>query len=301
MDNFSASLLNKIRWKLRSFEKLDWQAECHRVFPDRAHVIIGATEQIIEINSRGQHRSISERGNIAETFDFANYIRLSAIRLCAIFAMLDRQGLRNLKVLDYGSYFGNLSLSALRLGYDVVAIDNYGDKESDFDSSIQFLKKNKVKLYDWAPDALEKNSHSKKEAFDLVFSLGTIEHIPHTPKYFLQSLSQMVKPGGYMVVETPNLAYWPQRKKMLAGNSPHPDIGIQFHTQIPFFGHHREFTISELDYMMGEVGYEILDRASCNYSYFGFDKIYGEDREDFDMVRSNETMSEVISVLGRKR
>ena len=53
-------------------------------------------------------------------------------------------------------------------------------------------------------------------AFDTVVSLSTLQYL-FDPEAFLAEVSRVLAPGGTLVVEVPNMAYLPQRLRLLAG------------------------------------------------------------------------------------
>jgi SAM-dependent methyltransferase len=55
---------------------------------------------------------------------------------------------------------------------------------------------------------------------DAVLLMGVIEHILHTPRPVLQKTIKALRPGGIIVVETPNIAYSYKRNRLAQGLSP---------------------------------------------------------------------------------
>jgi SAM-dependent methyltransferase len=53
-------------------------------------------------------------------------------------------------------------------------------------------------------------------AFDTVVSLSTLQYL-FDPELFLAEARRVLAPGGTLVVEVPNMAYLPQRLRLLAG------------------------------------------------------------------------------------
>jgi 2-polyprenyl-3-methyl-5-hydroxy-6-metoxy-1,4-benzoquinol methylase len=58
-----------------------------------------------------------------------------------------------------------------------------------------------------------------KESFNLIFAGEVIEHIVDTD-FFLKELARCLKPGGYVLLTTPNLASWENRLRLLLGKYP---------------------------------------------------------------------------------
>jgi SAM-dependent methyltransferase len=56
-------------------------------------------------------------------------------------------------------------------------------------------------------------------SFDAIIALDVIEHLFDTDT-FLSELCRVLEPGGHMIVGTPNLAWWWNRLRLLAGLAP---------------------------------------------------------------------------------
>ena len=100
-----------------------------------------------------------------------------------------------LNILDMGCGGGFLSASLLNLGAKVTGIDANSD-------NINQARLNNSKLIDFQHSTAEQLS-MKNLQFDHVCALEIIEHVQN-PKEFIQSLSQLVKSGGFVFVSTIN-------------------------------------------------------------------------------------------------
>jgi 2-polyprenyl-3-methyl-5-hydroxy-6-metoxy-1,4-benzoquinol methylase len=103
------------------------------------------------------------------------------------------------KILDLAAAQGNFSLSLSELGYDVTWND-LREELVDYvklkyeSGTINFLPGNIFEL------KLEKQ-------FDIVLLGEVIEHVAH-PDKFLKTVAQLVRPGGHIVMTTPNGEYF---------------------------------------------------------------------------------------------
>lgn len=86
----------------------------------------------------------------------------------------------------------------------------------------------------------------KKHHFDLAVSLEVIEHlIDH--ELFLKEVYRILKPGGYFIISTPNIAWWGYRLEMLLGRPPKKE------------GYHlRFFTHKSLTHLLIQTGFQII-------------------------------------------
>lgn len=80
-----------------------------------------------------------------------------------------------------------------------------------------------VDLQPQAPDWIVEHDAAKplpfEREFDLVLAVEVIEHIADTDA-FLANCARVLKPGGTIVITTPNLLFWVNRLLMLFGRRP---------------------------------------------------------------------------------
>jgi 2-polyprenyl-6-hydroxyphenyl methylase/3-demethylubiquinone-9 3-methyltransferase len=103
------------------------------------------------------------------------------------------------RVLDIAAAQGNFSLTLAEMGYKVT----WNDLRGDLAEYVR-LKHERGEI-DFAPgNAFEL---SFPTPFDAVLITEVIEHVAH-PDEFLAKTAQLVRPGGYVVMTTPNGAYF---------------------------------------------------------------------------------------------
>ncbi len=103
------------------------------------------------------------------------------------------------RILDIAAGQGNFSLSLAELGYRVT----WNDLRRDLADYVRL--KHEHGEIEFAPgDAFELEFPAP---FDAVLITEVIEHVAH-PDEFLRKTAKLVKPGGYIVMTTPNGAYF---------------------------------------------------------------------------------------------
>ncbi len=111
------------------------------------------------------------------------------------------------RILDFGAGEGALSERVADLGYDVIAVDindqDFKSKKARF-IKLDFNDKEKVDRF-----VRENNS-----AFDAVLGIEVIEHVEDQWNYVRQLLA-MAKPGGLVIITTPNITSWLSRLMFL--------------------------------------------------------------------------------------
>ncbi|MEX2653275.1 MAG: methyltransferase domain-containing protein [Acidimicrobiia bacterium] len=94
----------------------------------------------------------------------------------------------------------------------------------------------------------------RDESFALVFFCEILEHLPMDPVNALAEIHRILeKPHGVLVLSTPNPARTENLIKMIAGENVYePLSGYGVHGR-----HNREYTVSELQSLLGELGFEV--------------------------------------------
>ena len=106
------------------------------------------------------------------------------------------------RLLDIAAAQGNFSLTLAEMGYDVV----WNDLRAELADYVR--QKHDHGTVGFAPGdvfALE-----FKTPFDAILITEIIEHVAH-PDEFLGKVATLVRPGGYIVMTTPNGAYFRNR------------------------------------------------------------------------------------------
>jgi 2-polyprenyl-6-hydroxyphenyl methylase/3-demethylubiquinone-9 3-methyltransferase len=106
------------------------------------------------------------------------------------------------RVLDVAAAQGNFSLALAELGFDVT----WNDLRGELADYVR-LKHERGKIEFAAGNAFELAFPS---LFDAVLITEIIEHVAH-PDDFLAKAAALVRPGGYIVMTTPNGGYFKNR------------------------------------------------------------------------------------------
>ncbi len=105
------------------------------------------------------------------------------------------------------------------------------------------------------------------EQFDVVFCLEIIEHL-FSPDALLRDLHSVLKPGGVLILSTPNLAYWLNRLLLLAGITPmlmENSSEVKLGRRFKFLGqgqgtegHIRVFTYTAMLELMDRCNFDVV-------------------------------------------
>lgn len=106
------------------------------------------------------------------------------------------------RILDIAAAQGNFSLALAEMGYKVT----WNDLREDLAGYVR-LKHERGEIQFAPGNAFELHF---SQPFDAVVITEVIEHVAH-PDEFLRMTAQLVRPGGYIVMTTPNGAYFRNR------------------------------------------------------------------------------------------
>jgi len=118
------------------------------------------------------------------------------------------------RVLDVAAGQGNFTLALAELGYEVT----WNDLRVDLAAYVQ-LKHERGTVHYASGNVLDLGF---RECFDVALMTEVIEHVAH-PDECLSHIARMVRPGGYVVMSTPNGGYI---LNALPVFSTHPDPGV---------------------------------------------------------------------------
>lgn len=159
-------------------------------------------------------------------------------------AYVPREGA--LDILDLGCGTGMNSQYMSELGHNVQGID----------VAAEAIRKYNERGFQGQVMDVEKGLSFEDESFDLVFSTEVIEHLVQHD-VMLQEAYRVLRPGGRLVLSTPNSAFWVYRLASLVGK---PVSELQHPMHLRFFSQ------SSLRKVMEETGFEI--ERSCGHNMY---------------------------------
>lgn len=172
------------------------------------------------------------------------------------------------RVFDAGCGAGVVSLALRRLGARVTVFDTfaeYGDTdENQMGTAGDIVSRFAANGIDAHEGSLVSSPLPVPEGTcDVVLFLAVIEHLHESPCRVLASLARLLKPGGLLVVTTPNHAWIRTRLRLLSGRTVHDPLPDWWRT--PFSGHVREYTMPELTQMLEWTGLRVRVARTSNW------------------------------------
>jgi SAM-dependent methyltransferase len=188
------------------------------------------------------------------------YERYHLPRYEALFKIICGLDRPQLSVLDIGvSYQTEMLRAALT---DPSRIDTLGfepDHERATGRNYRFNLNDSQSVDTWRADMPE---------YDLIVMAEVIEHLYTAPGLVLAFLRSLTKPGGTLIVTTPNAVALHKRLKLLFGRHPYQMIAVE--REYP--AHFREYTKDELIRSAISVHWEVVHhefQQAFDYRYVG--------------------------------
>jgi SAM-dependent methyltransferase len=169
---------------------------------------------------------------------------------------------KKLNILDWGCGEGAFTKRLLDNGYSVTSVDV--SKDNFFVENSNFIQLNFNNNHE-----LSAFVQSNNEKFDVVVGMEVIEHIEN-PWEYIRQLKSMLKPGGLIIITTPNITSWHSRLRFLIyGN--YDDF-----TPLSQFEHINPITPWEMNLIFTRIGLNQIkfDYAGKFYGAYGKKKFH---------------------------
>ena len=167
-----------------------------------------------------------------------------------------------LRVLELGIGWGGASLCLARQGALVVGVDDFADGyDSQGRPQMEFLSGQNVRVV--RGDVLR--LPIRPGSFDVVILNDVLEHMS-VPKRLLRAVNELLAPGGVFIMEVPNSVALYKRLRVACGLSNYYRMEHFFQDE-DYRGHVREYTKSEIAYMLEQTGFTPLEIRGVNQAH----------------------------------
>jgi 2-polyprenyl-3-methyl-5-hydroxy-6-metoxy-1,4-benzoquinol methylase len=144
-------------------------------------VVLDAAEDLVKL-LEGFQPEVLERHVAAMPKDsMRSCLRMNIVRVVRLVELLRRSGLESGAVLEVGGWFGSFALALRRLGYDVVACDRYSSYGDAFDSYVELMESEGIRVASTTRER-ELEQIAALGRFHIGLAGAVIEHVPHTPR-----------------------------------------------------------------------------------------------------------------------
>jgi len=151
------------------------------------------------------------------------------------------------RLLEIGVLPGHLTPLARARGYEVTGVSN-------IDAPASFLKKVEKLGFQWVRADIESETLPLEDNhFDAVLFCEVLEHLYRNPFAALNEIFRVLKPGGRLILTTPNLAALGKLTGLLRGFSYRSALTEPRHIPFPpllSYTHFREYTDRELVHLL---------------------------------------------------
>ena len=220
------------------------------------------------MTSGGVGKALSE-GDIADYFwtrslggqdraDYAFHCRRWAFLLGQVDRLVElRRGVareESLRILDVGV---SLQTDLIRHNYPDIPVDSLDIVESvkDLRANERHVTFDLNDLYGGPDD------WPQIGPYDVIVMAEVIEHLYTAARIALSFLAEIMRPGGFALVQTPNAVALHKRLQMLGGHNPY--MSLDEDRLAP--GHFREYTVAELSETARQAGLEVFEISLHNY------------------------------------
>lgn len=194
--------------------------------------------------------------------NFREYLVLSVERYKICLQQILRENAQ--KICDVGGFWGAFPLTLRQMGFQVSMTEATEFYSGSFEKLFEFLAKEGVHIH--SANLFDEKPNIELEAYDFITLLAVLEHYPHSPKTLFQNIRAMLVHNGKLLIEVPNILYFPKRMKHLRGESPLTHIKNINESKAPFIGHHHEYTLEEVIYLEDYYGFKHIREEFLNYS-----------------------------------
>lgn len=194
--------------------------------------------------------------SIRHQFPDDGYTAFHAPRYVSLLKLLDGYVTPDTALLDIGrSRLTDLLHQRYKIPVDALGF--VGDEPSAQGRNWWFDLNRAVHHHEWRTDL---------PRYDVVVIAEVIEHLRVPPVHVLAFLRTLLRPGGVLVIQTPNAVALHKRLEMLVGRNPFEPLREQENNP----GHFREYTKRELCDMVESQGYRIERWYAADYLDYRF-------------------------------
>jgi len=262
------------------------------------------------------NQAFRERVSVIYGDMFNALAMLDARELFYLQLVADTGGLvRGKHLVDLGPGLSAFGPVAAALGNQVTLIDDYAgggavdvnrrDITQRFITGFRELLGGRVEEMDFVSKPLPLDDAS----VDVITCFHSLEHWHHSPKPLFREIVRVLKPGGHLIIATPNAANLRKRIFVPFGRNIWSSLTEWYHEGDPVFrGHVREPIVSELHQLLGWNHFEVL--ATYGRNFIGRDSqaltflpkslVHALATGTDHILRCFPTLCSDIHVIGRK-
>jgi SAM-dependent methyltransferase len=196
-----------------------------------------------------------------------NYLNYHAARFLDTLTLLGPGS--GQRLLDVGAFPGHLTVAAHYLGYQVDGLTGRAESGPSLQMAADRLGRFDIPLV--LADVESEPFPYPDTTFDVVLATEIIEHLHFNPYRLLRESFRVLKPGGRILITTPNISSLQNIMRLIRGRNIHPHIYGRFYetfSSILSGRHLREFTSYDLAYLLEGQNKEMyrFEEVQVHYS-----------------------------------
>jgi SAM-dependent methyltransferase len=193
------------------------------------------------------------------------------------------------RVLELGAV--PYAMTALLIEYAGARVDPISFYEVEYAHAAEHVVTNRVTgqrfVFPFVSVNVERDLYPvPPAAYDLVLCCEILEHLLINPSHMLAEAHRALRPGGYVLISTPNVARSENVAALLEGRN----INDRYHGNGVYGRHNREFTLSEVVTLVAACGFEVVRAETRDvYPPPAVTPVAGPGREDTIFVLARAT------------
>jgi 2-polyprenyl-3-methyl-5-hydroxy-6-metoxy-1,4-benzoquinol methylase len=197
---------------------------------------------------------------LKQVYPIPNYINGQESELFFTSELIQRFVPNRGRLMDCGC--GGMNKTALMalLGYEMHGIDDFQDpwhiRDINFGKLKNFADEFNISLK--VSNISDPELKYRENYFDGIMIFRVIDHLHESPRNLLNNAGCMVRDGGYLFISMPNAVNLRKRLLVLTGKSNYPSIQSFYNYIGHWRGHIREYTLSDLEYILRKNGFNVL-------------------------------------------
>jgi SAM-dependent methyltransferase len=184
--------------------------------------------------------------------ELANYLNEDFRRFVYTLGLVPDEDGRRLLEIGANPYFTSLLLKRFRR-YDYHCTNYFGVDGGGGQQVVKHTETGESFTFDYLNNNVDSQDIPHGEPFDVILFCEVIEHLVSDPLNALRRIKEKLKPGGTLILSTPNVNRLENITKMLVGQNIYDPI-----SGYGVYGrHNREYNKHELFLMLDHQGFDL--------------------------------------------